>query len=329
VTDVSIVIVSFDTRQLLLDCVAALRALPVHGLTIEIIVVDNGSSDGSAEALRAADPEVTLISLPRNRGFAVGANEGIARSRGEALLLLNSDAFPAEGAIEACHAALLEPGVGAVGPQLVHADGRLQNSVHAFPSLLGELLPNWLLELAWPARFPSKRRRNEAACDVDAVLGAALMVRREVALAVGPLSEDYFFYLEETDWCWRIQRAGWRVRLVPQARVMHLSGASSKRRDPARARIEYHRSLYHFLAQRRGAGTARAVRVVRFAKGGGSVVALALLAPFSRKERARLAERTRVLIWHLQGCPADAGLAGLGELETGAGSTCGAMEKGR
>jgi GT2 family glycosyltransferase len=237
-------------------------------------------------------------------------------------MLLNSDAFVCAGAIEACRRALLEPGVGAVGPQLVHGNGRLQNSVHAFPGLASELVPTWLLELAWPRRFPSKRRKISKPCEVDAVIGAAMMVRREVADSVGPLSEGFFFYLEETDWCWRIRSAGWSVQLVPEARVMHLSGQSSKRRDPARSRIEYHRSLYRFLRQRRGVGTRVIVRAVRFAKGLLSVAGLSLLAPFSGRQRARFLERTEVLLWHLRGCPSDAGLEGLGAASKAGTAPC-------
>jgi hypothetical protein len=146
---------------------------------------------------------------------------------------------------------------------------------------------------------------------VDAVRGAALFVKREVVEEVGLLSEDYFFFLEETDWCLRMGRAGWSVLFVPEARVAHGLGASSKRVDPLATRIEYHRSLYHFLRVHRGESTVRAVRAIRVLKSLASVVLLGLVAPFSAPARRRGAERRALLRWHFAGCPATGGLAGL------------------
>jgi hypothetical protein len=144
--------------------------------------------------------------------------------------------------------------------------------------------------------------------DVQAVKGAAFFVRREVVEQVGALCEDYFFFLEETDWCRRIRAAGWRVRLVPEARVVHLSGTSSKRRDPIRTRIEFHRSLYHFLRVHRGERAERWVRRLRIGRNVAAVVALCWLAPFSAHRRGRLAERWWLLVWHWRDRPGDWGL---------------------
>ncbi|MCZ6465254.1 MAG: hypothetical protein O7A09_13045, partial [Proteobacteria bacterium] len=179
------------------------------------------------------------------------------------------------------------------------------------PGLATELVPARLREVLLPARFPSKRRRYEQPIDVEALRGAALFVRRAAVDAIGPLCEDYFFFLEETDWCWRLRRGGWRVRLVPGAPVVHLLGASSKRRHPAATRIEYHRSLYRFLREHRGHAVALAVAVLRAARLLGSVLLLAAPAAASAPARARLVERFQVLLWHLRGCPAGAGLAAL------------------
>ncbi len=160
-----------------------------------------------------------------------------------------------------------------------------------------------------PGRFPSKRTLHREPIEVDAVLGAALFVRREAIDEVGCLSEDYFFFLEETDWCWRMRAAGWRVMHVPESRVVHISGASSKRRDPARTRIEFHRSLYHFLEVRRGAVVARLAMASGTLRGGVSLLLLALLAPFFRRYRERLPDRARLVLWHLCGRPRKWGLS--------------------
>lgn len=317
--DLSVVIVSWNTRELLLECLEALeRELEAcarnAALRAEIIVVDNGSSDGSASAVKACYPDVTLIGREQNGGFAVGANAGIETAKGDVVALLNSDTRVVPGAVACCLEVLAaSPELGVAGAQLLHADGRLQNSVHAFPSLLGELVPRGLLETFVPHRFPSKRYPQRFPVSVDAVKGAAFFVRRAVIDQVGPLCEDYFFFLEETDWCWRIRRAGWDIRLVPDARVVHVSGASSKREQPARTRIEYHRSLYRFLRARRGPRVAWAAAGIRIVRGAFGLLAMAPFAAFSRGARMRLAERGLLLAWHLRGQPAGWGLVGLGE----------------
>jgi len=313
--DVSVVIVSWNTRELLLECLETLvRELDACaervGLASEILVVDNASEDGSAGAVKACHPEVVLLRRGENGGFAVGANAGMAHASGRVVALLNSDTRVVPGALARCVEALDEDSrLGVVGAQLLHANGRLQNSVHAFPSLLGELVPRGVLEAFAPHRFPSKRHPQPVPTSVDAVKGAALFVKREVIDRVGPLSEDYFFFLEETDWCWRVREAGWEVQLVPDARIVHLSGASSKKRDAARTRIEYHRSLYRFLRERRGGGVAGAAVAIRTLRGALTCLLLAIAAPISKRRQSRLAERGRLLAWHLRGRPEGWGLA--------------------
>jgi GT2 family glycosyltransferase len=139
--------------------------------------------------------------------------------------------------LEACVRYLdAHPDVGVVGPQLLNADGSKQNCVHNYPSLVTEIVPKGLLETLWPRRFPSKRYTHATPFDVQAMIGACLVVRREVLEHVGLMPEDYFFFMEETDWCYRIRRAGWRIVLVPDAAVVHLHGASSKKRMPVETR---------------------------------------------------------------------------------------------
>jgi GT2 family glycosyltransferase len=315
VTDLSVVVVSWNTREILVRCLATLeselvRLAEADRLSSEILVVDNGSIDGSADAVAARFPGARLIRLPENRGYAAGNNAALSHARGRVVLLLNSDALVIRGTLEACIATLdASPGVGVVGPQLLHTSGHLQNSIHAFPSLWTELLPTLLLELLLPRRFPSKRRYHRDPIEVDAVLGAALFVSREALEAVGPMPEDYFFFLEETEWCWRIRQSGLRVLHVPGARVLHLFGASSKQKDPARTRIEFHRSLYHFLRLHRGRAIVAAAVGSRVARCLLSLLLGCLLLPFSSRQRRRNRERWRLLCWHLRGCPAGWGLA--------------------
>lgn len=305
----SVVVVSWNTRELTLRCLAAARDA-VAGLDAELIHVDNGSEDGTADAVAEHFPDLLRVDLPRNVGFAAGNNAGMARATGEVLLLLNSDARIDAAAIRRCLTLFdAEPGLGAAGLQLLHEDGRPQNSIHAFPGLTGELLPRWLLELVLPGRFPSKRYRHESPVEVEAVLGAALFVRATAIEEIGGLDEGYFFFLEETDWCWRLREAGWSVKHVPDAQIVHLSGASSKRRHPATTRIEFHRSLYRFLEQHRGSGVRRAVVALRLARSLGTCLLLALPAALGTRSRARLRERLVLISWHLRGQPATPSLS--------------------
>lgn len=313
-TDLSIVIVAWNARDLVLDCLASIdrevRSRRDPGrIETETLVVDNGSSDGTVDAVRSRFPWAEVIALPRNVGFAAGNNAGLAKASGRYAVLLNSDTVVLRDGLESCVRYLdAHPGVGVVGPQLLNPDGTLQNCVHNFPSLATEVLPKALLETLLPRRFPSKRRPVAVPIEVDAVLGACLFVRREVLEQVGPMPEDYFFFLEETDWCWRIRRAGWRIVQVPEARIVHLFGESTKKKVPAATRIEYHRSLYRFFRKHRGPFQTSLVVTLRALAAAAQVAALAPAALLSPDARERLAVRARVLGWHLRGCPAAGGL---------------------
>ncbi len=316
-TDLSIVVLSWNTCELTLGCLDAIarevRELAPGGaapLVTETILVDNGSADGTVKAVRGRHPWVEVIALPANVGFAVGNNAGLRRARGRYAVLLNTDTQVRRGAFERCVAYLdAHPDVGVVGLQLLHPDGRRQNSIHNFPSLVTEIVPKGILEWLLPRRFPSKRRPIAGPIDVEAVLGACLFVRREVLEQVGLLPEDYFLFLEETDWCWSVHAAGFRVVHLPDAHVVHLFGGSSKRKVPGRTRIEYHRGLYRFFRKRRGTLQAGLVVAIRVLKALVETLARVPAALLRGPARAGLAPRWEVLAWHLKGCPATGGLA--------------------
>jgi N-acetylglucosaminyl-diphospho-decaprenol L-rhamnosyltransferase len=312
VIDLTAVIATWNGWDYLAPCLDALdREVRGPGrIALQTIVVDNGSADGTPARLAERYPWAECVALPENVGFAAGANAGLGRAEGRHIVLLNNDTVVGPGALEACVAYLdAHPEVGVVGPQLIDPDGCKQNSVHNEPSLLGEIVPRWLLETLLPARHPSKRRAYDAPIAVDAVLGACLVVRSDVVREVGPLPEAYFFFLEETDWCRAIRAAGWGVWHLPDVTVTHVHGATSKKRDPARTRIEYHRSLYRFFRNNRGPAALRALVVVRVAKSILHIVVGAPGALFSRRGRERWRARWRVFAWHLAGLPEGWGMA--------------------
>jgi hypothetical protein len=321
VSDLSIVVVTWNTRELVLDCLASIEAElgPAGGspgLEAETCVVDNGSSDGTAEAIRRRFPWVRVLPLPRNVGFAAGSNAGLRALRGRHALLLNSDAKLVRGVLRGCVDFLdANPDVGVVGPQLLYPDGSKQNSIHNFPMLATELVPKGVFQFLFRRRFPSWRWAGAAPIDVEAVAGAALFLRADLLRDVGTLPEDYFFFLEETDWCLRVRAAGWRVVHFPSAFVVHVSGASSKRRSPALTRIEYHRSLYRFFRKYRGEVPFQVVRALRFGKALFYVVSQAPFALAGARHRARWSIHRDVFLWHLRGCPATVGLGRLAGFE--------------
>ncbi|MGE4608553.1 MAG: glycosyltransferase family 2 protein [Myxococcota bacterium] len=314
-TDLSIIVVTWNTRDLVLDCLASIERVGGScgaGYVVETLVVDNGSEDGTAQAVRSGFPDVRLVKLSANLGFSAGCNAGIREASGRVLLLLNSDARLCAGVLERCMGFLeAHPDVAIVGPQLLNPDGSKQNSVHNFPILATEFIPKSVLQFVFRKRFPSRRWTDSEPVDVEALVGAAMFVRRDVIDTVGELSEDYFFFLEETDWCWRMRAAGWRVVHLPDANVTHLSGASSKKKNPSLTRIEYHRSLYCFYRKHRGMGWMATVLVLRTIKALFYVVTQAPMALADERRLARWKSHRGVLVWHLRGCPESTGLARL------------------
>lgn len=316
-TDLSVVVLTWNTKDMTLACLKqlqmALREVDRRrGWSSEVIIVDNGSTDGTAVELRQRFPEMELQENEENLGFAAGMNGGLCRAEGETVLLLNSDAFLGAATIEACLDTLsLHEEAGMVGPRLLHPDGRIQRSVHSFPGVWSEILPRFLIEARHARRERSESGEEAQALPVDALRGAVLFVRRALIEEVGPLPEEYFFFLEETDWCWQARKKGWQVLYVPGAPALHLLGESSKRREPVRTRIEFQRSLDRFLRKNRGERSARIVLFLRMVRGVLSGFFELPVALFSSRARQRLRERARLLGWQFRGRPAAGGLEGL------------------
>lgn len=260
----SILIVNWNTRELVLDCLRSLRASAI-ALPHEIILVDNASTDGSADAVAAEFPEVTLIRNAENFGFARANNQAYAASRGPYVFLLNSDTLVAPGQLEKLVAFLeAHPQAGIVGPKLLNPDGSFQLSATPF-------IRPWDVYFEY-ARFPAalqpqqqKTPRRLYAFEpwrpmrVGYVIGAAFLIRRAVIDRIGLLDEAYFMYGEEQDWCFRAQAAGWEVWFDPEAEVTHLGGQSAVQ-VPYRMLAHRFVSSFRFLKQHQGAAAAMTAR---------------------------------------------------------------------
>lgn len=239
--DISIVIVSRNTRELLRVCLRSVHE-EHDGYAVETIVVDSDSRDGSAAMMRETFPAVIVLEPGENTGFARGNNLGIRRARGAAILLLNPDTELTAGTLAQLYRSLhADPTVGVVGPLLRYPDGAVQPSRRRSPTLATALVESTLVQEWWPdhptlARYYCADLPDDAAQDVDWLVGACLLVRRSVFAAVGLLDERLFLYAEEPEWCWRVRRAGWRVRYVPEAEVRHHEGTSTGQNITARQR---------------------------------------------------------------------------------------------
>ncbi|MFW5748743.1 MAG: glycosyltransferase family 2 protein [Chloroflexota bacterium] len=229
--DLSIVIVSWNVRGMLLDCLRSIEA--TRGtLDVQTIVVDSASQDGTADAVRAGFPDVLLLAQPVNVGFTRGNNIGLERAKGRHILLLNPDTVVLDDALRQMVDYLdAHPGVGLVGPQTLNTDGSHQSTRRRFPTVaLAFFESTWLQGLAPRAmldRFYVRDITDDAIAPVDWLQGSALMCRRAVYEQIGGLDTGFVMFSEEVDWCRRAANAGWRAVYIGTARIIHHGGAST------------------------------------------------------------------------------------------------------
>ncbi len=230
--EVSVIIVNHNTRELLRSCLDSLTASE-PSLPMETIVVDNGSTDGSADMVKARFPAVRIVLNPTNEGFARPNNVAMRLATGRHLFLLNSDAEITQGALtELLRFLDSHPEAGACGPKLVYPDGRLQYSVKGFPSLWTHLCDMLFLDkiFAGSSLFGRGEMRYfpyEKSGEVDHVMAAAFLVRREAIEAVGLFDERFSIYYNDMEWCYRMVRGGWKIFYVSSARVIHHHGITT------------------------------------------------------------------------------------------------------
>ena len=302
--DVSIIIVNWNTKKLLLSCIASIYSSISKDLKYEIIVVDNASHDGSSEAVKKNYPQVLVIQNKKNLGFAAANNIAFKIMKGKYALLLNTDCILTKGAVETLYNFMEEhTEAGMSCGQLLNPDGSKQNSFSNFPSLLEYITNKSLLKIIWPSRFPSKYKAYDKPIEVDSCIGACVMLRKEAIEKLGYFDEDYFFFFEETDLAYRLKKAGWKVYFVPWAKVYHAQGKSVG--TNVVSRILFYKSRYIFLEKH--------YQMYQIYK---SIIFLRLIINtllnflgtiftfgLSKSIRNRFFRYLFLIYWHMKGCP--------------------------
>ncbi|MDE2126865.1 MAG: glycosyltransferase family 2 protein [Armatimonadetes bacterium] len=263
-TRLSIAIVNWNTRELLMQALGSIISAPPQG-GCDIIVVDNASSDGSADAVAAGFPEVRLVANATNVGYAAGNNQALALARSPYTLLLNPDVIVPPGALDVALARMeRHPKCGALGVRLVHPNGEVQRSVRGFPrpvALLCEMtgLAAVFSNSRWIAayRMPWFNYSHEA--EVDQPMGTFLLLRTEVAAEVGPMDEAFPIFFNEVDWLYRCKQRGWSVWFTPDVEIVHYGGASTSQVG-AKMAWESHYGLMHYYRKHYGGALHAPVR---------------------------------------------------------------------
>jgi GT2 family glycosyltransferase len=323
--NLSIVIITRNTSDLLRNLLKSVEAdATLKHFLRDIIVIDNNSTDGTDSMVQREFPRVLLLKNDRNKGFATAANMGISQSKGDYILFLNSDTLLIEGEVTAMIQMMEEnPGVGICGPQLVYEDMRPQRSFAHIPSLLFEIVPLSLFGLLFPGRYSTKSPRQTSPSsdalrhapgamsffDVPSLIGAAIIVRRELLENLGGFDQQFFFFLEETDLCIRARERGARVVFLPHVRMIHLQGRTV-RKNWVQGRIQYNISLYKFIKKHHSMLYYQIFQGIRSLKSLFVPLVLSALFPLLLHKRTRrtYAYYLNLLLWHLKGCPEEGGL---------------------
>ncbi len=303
--DISIVIVNYNTRDLLRNCLNSIFET-VLDISYEIIVVDNASGDSSVAMLEKEFPDVKDIRNEKNRGFGAANNQAFRIMKGRYALLLNTDAILTENAVKELFAFMESSPTAAMAcGQLLNADGTKQNSIAAFPTLLTLLFNAAFLEYLFPTRYPSKRHDYKKPMEIDSGIGACLMVRKNAIDEVGMFDERYFFFFEETDWAREMRSRGWKVYHVPAARIYHLQGRSIGR--DIHSRLEFYRSRYQYFRKWNSRPASLLLSGAVFARLTVNwlltVAANILLLGLHKEMREKLNIYSRLILWHLKGRP--------------------------
>ncbi len=301
--DISIIIVNWNTKSLLLECLAFVFKT-INGLTFEVFVVDNASTDGSVITVRSKYPNINIIENKENMGFAVANNHALKQMKGRYALLLNTDVLLTENAIKTLYDFMeANSDVGTACGQLLNHDGSKQNSIANFPSLLSLLINETILRILLPNKFPSKRREYSNPIEIDSCIGACMLVRKKAIYEVGLFDEQYFFFFEETDLAYRMKQAGWKIYFVPKVRIFHAQGKSVG--EGINSRTMFYRSRYIYIrkSHQRSYPLIYAVIFIRlFVNTLLSLLGILLTLGLKSDLNIKFKIYIQLITWHLKGC---------------------------
>jgi N-acetylglucosaminyl-diphospho-decaprenol L-rhamnosyltransferase len=317
----SIVITTKDTEELLKNLLSSIKKDTILApLLKEVIVVDNASADKTGDMVKKDFPGFLYIKNERNEGFAAAVNKGFFHAGGKYILFLNSDTLLIKGETKKMLDLMEEnPDIGICGPQLVYPDMRLQRSFAYAPSLVFEIFPRSFVEFLSPEKTSagsSALRSRPSELNVPSLIGAAVLIRRNVLESLGGFDERFFFFLEETDLCIRTRSVKhgtegktYRVVFYPHAKVIHLQGKTVAK-NWVKGRIEYNISLYKFIRKHHTFLYSIVFKAVRFLKCCIFLIIFSILPflPVKEKLKRSYFYYTKLFIWHIKGCPDNTGL---------------------
>lgn len=264
--ELSVIIITWNMADLVRECLDRLLG-QTHHASMEIIIVDNASRDGTTDIIRSEYPQVTLIANEENVGYARANNQAIGISKGRYILLHNTDAMVIEDAVDRMVAFMdAHPGVGVLGPRLLNVDGSLQRwTAGAFPSLGSAICHFFMLSRVAPGRRLLRgmylSHDFDRPTEVDWVSSASFILRAEALREVGVLDETFFAYMEDVDICYRMKQAGWQVCYDPECSVVHYMGQNTKSR-PGRVSPSSIRNLNAYFKRRHGLVPALLLKII-------------------------------------------------------------------
>jgi GT2 family glycosyltransferase len=302
--EISIIVVSYNTKELLLDCLASIFET-IKGISFEVWVVDNNSTDGTIEAIKERYPDINTIENKENLGFAAANNQVFRQMKGHYALLLNTDIVLTNGAVKELYNFMeANPEAGMACGQLLNLDGSRQNSIANFPSLLTLFCNETILRILLPKKFPSKRREYLFPIKIDSCIGACLMVRKEAMNDIGFFDERYFFFFEETDWAYRMKIGGWDTYFVPTLKIFHAQGRTVG--GSLNSRIMFYRSRYIFFKKWHPNSYLLFYSVVFLRLLTNTIlsfIGLLFTIGFKDSIRKKFIVYIQLIVWHLLGCP--------------------------
>ena len=298
----SIIIVSWNTREALLNCLNAIYRT-IKDISFEVFVIDNASEDNSQEAVKDFFPSVKLIENRENLGFAKANNQALKLMKGEYALLLNSDTITTDGAITKILRFMeLNRNVGICGGQLLNKDGTKQRSFDNISTPLTALINNVVLRIIFPKKYLGRKCKFDKPVEVESIIGACMMVRKKAIDEVGLMDENFFFYYEDMDWCYRMKKGGWNISFYPDAFIYHIRGESSKQLNE-KAIIAFWKSKYYFFKKHYDKKTMVLFEIGLLSKTMVGILLNSLFVMFRSRNIKKLRKYTVVLLWHLKGKP--------------------------